>query len=688
MGDAGSVPQEAPAVPKSALALDLAPWLLLANDISPVNKNPNPIPLTQDDGSGSAGQKPATDTRPSDRKPSDPFAEIRTVGLRFGSVSPFELPTAMFPKTEQEYFHKADVTFVQMADHYQRGDDLRLRGFSYAAAESYVKAAQVSDRMPVTWLRELRDKMVEASASSERVIPITRYIELPTRARLAAAAQAAAIGDMAGARQFMNRALRLNPDMAENPDVQKLDEFIKKRLRPVEGSKDNLVLPVVTVDGQEYEDLTATADDMTYLLQKFAPVLNRNHDRFLGHGEVDSAVIDSSINGIQSHFVTAMKLSKDKLQGLSNDENGTENDGVTVADMQVFDKMQKDRRELERAIYYISMARHNFAELFPGRKEITYQEVDQLAKSRDTDYRTRPVFEMLVKKWIEIDRGKVDAKALEQFITEKKKTFDLLQSVDTALELSRETVEVYSAELFADKNDPIKSITPDGAKQGLVGDCYFIAALASLAQTNPKTILDMVKQNEDGTFTVAFPGAPKEPITVSMPTESERTLYARPSEQGIWAAVIEKAYGEYTNSSRWRRGLFTSKHTIPTEATDGGTLKSGLKILTGRGVDEDINAGESTVRRKLMEAFASGRPVTAAVVRTYSTYDLLLPREDGLLISNHAYSVIAYDDATRTVTVRNPWGADAPVNGDAEKGTFKLSLSAFTLLLGRVAYGE
>ena len=39
-------------------------------------------------------------------------------------------------------------------------------------------------------------------------------------------------------------------------------------------------------------------------------------------------------------------------------------------------------------------------------------------------------------------------------------------------------------------------------KQGDAGDCYFLAALMTVAARSPETVLNMVHDNGDGTYTI------------------------------------------------------------------------------------------------------------------------------------------------------------------------------------------
>ena len=46
------------------------------------------------------------------------------------------------------------------------------------------------------------------------------------------------------------------------------------------------------------------------------------------------------------------------------------------------------------------------------------------------------------------------------------------------------------------------AFSPNDINQGSIGDCYFLAALAGVAKTNPGLLRKAITQNSDGTFTV------------------------------------------------------------------------------------------------------------------------------------------------------------------------------------------
>src|SRR5262249_25417221 len=148
----------------------------------------------------------------------------------------------------------------------------------------------------------------------------------------------------------------------------------------------------------------------------------------------------------------------------------------------------------------------------------------------------------------------------------------------------------------------LDSIAPDAVNQGHVGDCYFLGPLASLASSDAgkQTILNMIKDNgpdKSGrhTYTVTFPGAPNEPINVAAPTDSEVALYNGSNYRGVWASVVEKAYGKFVNARSWRRESLY-KYSIDQDSLDGSFMMAGHKILS-----KSYSADEIELKNKSAE---------------------------------------------------------------------------------------
>jgi hypothetical protein len=261
--------------------------------------------------------------------------------------------------------------------------------------------------------------------------------------------------------------------------------------------------------------------------------------------------------------------------------------------------------------------------------------------------------------------------------------------------------------LYGDENNPLASIKAATIKQTELPDCYFESSVVETAVTNPQRIVDMIKDNHDGTYTVKFPLSdptfaskvafnerPTLDVTVEAPTALELSIYNRPftHEQnfGYWASVMEKAH-------RYLTGKISED--------GGGSSSDGLQLMTGvrkftwfEHKSSDIpsddysflkqsfgNDPRDTQARKaepqwldrLESALKKGEPVLAytppfvnqwAIITGGTEHKEVLGRssEPGFeqnkfqLLSHHAYSVIGIDhhgpSGQELITLRNPIG--------------------------------
>jgi Calpain family cysteine protease len=216
-----------------------------------------------------------------------------------------------------------------------------------------------------------------------------------------------------------------------------------------------------------------------------------------------------------------------------------------------------------------------------------------------------------------------------------------------------------------------------GVNQGLLGDCYFLAAVASVVAHDPNDITALIADNLDGTYTVTFPNQVAQ--TVSGPTDAELAQYAVSKGNGFWVTILEKAYGQIQSPGA----------AIPEEGADSGlgTAASGIAFLTGHSTNLDLLAvnERDTTRDRLTSAFADGRIVTAGIRNAMPWTN---GRNDIDLPMGHAYSVIGWDAATEVLTLRNPWG-HAERNDDTDvvdDGTFTMTLDEFLANFTTIAY--
>lgn len=106
-------------------------------------------------------------------------------------------------------------------------------------------------------------------------------------------------------------------------------------------------------------------------------------------------------------------------------------------------------------------------------------------------------------------------------------------------------------------------------KQGAIGDCYFMAGLASIVAQKPDAIKNMIRDNGDGTVTVKLFDVEQRdghksfsPKYLSFDKSVLHTDFAireHASKEAPWVALLEKAYAIHTGSyARMGEGGFAS----------------------------------------------------------------------------------------------------------------------------------
>jgi len=161
-----------------------------------------------------------------------------------------------------------------------------------------------------------------------------------------------------------------------------------------------------------------------------------------------------------------------------------------------------------------------------------------------------------------------------------------------------------------------KGIHLDDIHQGSLGDCYLIAGMGAIANTDPELIEKMIHDNGDGTYTVTFhvteeingefiPTGKTEQITVdgTFPTkDGKRFAYGHSNDEGeLWPAIVEKAY------AKWKGGEGDYEDIV------GGFSGKAMVELTGsasRRVFTKSKAAEE-LRQEIQQALDNGHPVAA-----------------------------------------------------------------------------
>ena len=226
---------------------------------------------------------------------------------------------------------------------------------------------------------------------------------------------------------------------------------------------------------------------------------------------------------------------------------------------------------------------------------------------------------------------------------------------------------------------------PGDVQQGQIGNCYFPAAVASLAQSNPDLLQKMVKANGDGTYTVTFKerdwatGRSKD-----VEVKVDGDLYARsyggplyghssnssePTKMEMWYPIVEKAYAQW-------KGSYDA-------IGNGGSSADVFEDFTGaQGRSTNAAGNPDSVWRTITTALDAKKPVAAG---THDDGGPVNYANTGVF-GDHAYSILGYEKVgtDRILIIRNPWGESEPAGNGANDGVFKLKLEEFQKLYDNV----
>jgi hypothetical protein len=233
--------------------------------------------------------------------------------------------------------------------------------------------------------------------------------------------------------------------------------------------------------------------------------------------------------------------------------------------------------------------------------------------------------------------------------------------------------DVLATTIWADPGDFFEEGTElTDPVQGALGDCYFIAALSSVAWARPYVIaqrnraigpaqqqfVDMIEFFRAGKWTKV---EVRELIPLTSPGNS--FIYARSSETGeIWPAVYEKAY------AKWRTN--DSGDTPNYNPIAGGDPVGAMQQLTGLTPTYFGNSSLTAhdIWQKVRINCVGRKTFNPMVAWTYGTAPSPnVNYNNAHLVANHAYSVLGwqFDKNQEFIVLRNPWGGyEATLNVD------------------------
>jgi Calpain family cysteine protease len=214
-------------------------------------------------------------------------------------------------------------------------------------------------------------------------------------------------------------------------------------------------------------------------------------------------------------------------------------------------------------------------------------------------------------------------------------------------------------ELFAgDPEDPDEPLVdPTDLDQGMIGDCWLIASIGAIANSDPELIEQMIRANDNGTYTVTLyddGDAVDVTVTPDIPTVDGDPLFAdnpSTSDAGegtyeLWPQLLEKAVAQYYGDYEDLEGDWPSKALELLSGRDAHTYEDDWFGL------DDVDPPSVGDIDTLLDGGGAMLVSTAHDNRT-PLYD------DGTIVQGHAYYVQQVDPDKGTVTIVNPWGLDS-----------------------------
>ena len=165
---------------------------------------------------------------------------------------------------------------------------------------------------------------------------------------------------------------------------------------------------------------------------------------------------------------------------------------------------------------------------------------------------------------------------------------------------------------YGDQSDPLWSplftqeLSVDDVQQGNLGDCYLLAAVASIVNTKPSHFLKHMMDNLDGTVTVKLYNDDGLPINIIINKSAVGEKFA---QKVLWVKMLEKAYA--AAGFKGSRGK-TEEGKRSYESIEGGDAAVAMTHLTGKKTE---NFGIGNSRKMISGALMDQLGVTRTALK-------------------------------------------------------------------------
>lgn len=187
-------------------------------------------------------------------------------------------------------------------------------------------------------------------------------------------------------------------------------------------------------------------------------------------------------------------------------------------------------------------------------------------------------------------------------------------------------------------------IEPGDIKQGALGDCYFLGALAGLAET-PQRLKRLIKKTGNGRYQITFyKGGIKQYVVIDdlIPCVDGEPVFSKNHGNEIWVLLLEKAYAKLHGSYA---------------AIEGGLSAIAFSDLTGMPVDKiDTKKLDTDDLFEKLEGLMELEWTTCTSIN--GNFNANETKKNYGLVTGHAYTILGAQEykGIKLVKLRNPWG--------------------------------